>query len=114
MGNLGQTGCEGIMCAEQLLKDPALFERAQGPAPQTEELVDEYIMHVGDFLGDDDDDDVHRLSVWGASNGHVIREHVLSMRKYDPLVAARYAKQTRNSRQYGNSCEWPPKKGAKQ
>lgn len=76
--NLLQTGCEGIMCAEQLLRDPALFERAQGPAPEAEELVDEYLLHCHDFLGDDD---ANRLSVWGASNGHVIREHVLAMRK---------------------------------
>lgn len=92
--NLRETGCEGIMCAEQLLKDPALFERAQGPAPETEEMVDEYMLACDEFLGDDD---TNRMSVWGASNGHVIREHVLAMRRYDPAEAARYANNKRSA-----------------
>ncbi|CAK9054436.1 tRNA-dihydrouridine(16/17) synthase [NAD(P)(+)]-like (Liver regeneration-related protein LRRG08/LRRG09) (tRNA-dihydrouridine synthase 1-like) [Durusdinium trenchii] len=59
--NLQCTGCEGIMCAEQLLHDPALFERGRtGPttprtsdplkaltSPSAEELVDEYLGYCG-------------------------------------------------------------------
>ncbi|CAE8627905.1 unnamed protein product [Polarella glacialis] len=85
--NLASTRCEGIMCAEQLLKDPALFERAAAhsakaagsiPArlPSAEELVEEYLGLCCDFDGEDD---AHCFSVWGASNGHVVREHVNRM-----------------------------------
>ena len=45
---------QGIMVAEQLLNDPALFARATaigafaaGPGPSAEELVDEYLAHCG-------------------------------------------------------------------
>lgn len=92
--NLEQTHCEGIMCAEQLLKDPALFERAAALAqgeglrrePLAAELVDEYLGYCCDFDGEDD---AHCFSTWGASNGHVIREHVGRMRS--ELGPASYA-----------------------
>ncbi|CAJ1373643.1 unnamed protein product [Effrenium voratum] len=76
--NLQLTGCEGIMCAEQLLNDPALFSRAEGcEAPGAEELVDEYLGFCADFGAEDE---AVCFSIWGASNGHVIREHVHRMR----------------------------------
>lgn len=82
--NLRSTGCEGIMVAEQLLNDPALFARATaieavavGPGPSAEELVDEYLAHCATFGAEDEN---VCFSTWGASNGHVIREHVQRMR----------------------------------
>ncbi|CAK9063832.1 unnamed protein product, partial [Durusdinium trenchii] len=89
--NLQCTGCEGIMCAEQLLHDPALFERGRtGPttprtsdplkaltSPSAEELVDEYLGYCGTFGAEDEET---FFSIWGATNGHVIREHVHRMR----------------------------------
>ena len=73
------------MCAEQLLKDPALFGRAkqllcgleEPCAPTAEELVDEYLAYCGRFGAEDEE---ISFSIWGATNGHVIREHVNRMR----------------------------------
>ena len=82
--NLEMTRCEGIMVAEQLLHDPALFRRAMDwpmlsssssslLRPSSEELVDEYL---GLCCEHGAEDDAVSFSVWGATNGHVIREHV--------------------------------------
>ena len=79
--NLEVTHCEGIMCAEQLLHDPALFRRACDwhagfpcTNPSTEALVDEYL---GLCCKHGAEDETVSFSIWGATNGHVIREHVL-------------------------------------
>eukprot|EP00435_Cladocopium_sp_Y103_P041307 s1777_g11.t1 len=69
------------MVAEQLLNDPALFARATGATgaghgPSAEELVDEYLAHCATFGAEDEN---VCFSTWGASNGHVIREHVQRM-----------------------------------
>ncbi|CAJ1337834.1 unnamed protein product [Effrenium voratum] len=88
--NLQLTGCEGIMCAEQLLNDPALFSRAEGcEAPGAEELVDEYLGFCADFGAEDE---AVCFSIWGASNGHVIREHVhrTGNGKAEPLYIRAY------------------------
>eukprot|EP00439_Symbiodinium_sp_Y106_P069213 s652_g11.t2 len=78
--NLKATQCEGIMCAEQLLNDPALFRRALDwrpgfpcPGPSSEMLVDEYLGLCCEYGAEDE---TVSFSVWGATNGHVIREHV--------------------------------------
>eukprot|EP00438_Fugacium_kawagutii_P017846 Skav221675 [mRNA] locus=scaffold6883:10458:13022:- [translate_table: standard] len=70
--NLKVTGCEGVMVAEQLLNDPALFHR-NGGAPGAEELVDEYLEQCSIYGAEDES---VCFSLWGATNGHVIREHV--------------------------------------
>ncbi|OLP83960.1 tRNA-dihydrouridine(16/17) synthase [NAD(P)(+)]-like [Symbiodinium microadriaticum] len=82
--NLKATQCEGIMCAEQLLNDPALFRRALDwrpgfpcPGPSSEMLVDEYLGLCCEYGAEDE---TVSFSVWGATNGHVIREHVHRMR----------------------------------
>mmetsp|Transcript_16339 Transcript_16339/g.30739 ORF Transcript_16339/g.30739 Transcript_16339/m.30739 type:complete len:336 (-) Transcript_16339:41-1048(-) len=82
--NLETTRCEGIMCAEQLLHDPALFRRAiawqEGSdfdEPSADDLVDEYLGYCCKFGAEDE---TVCFSVWGASTGHVIREHVHRMR----------------------------------
>ena len=68
------------MCAEQLLNDPALFRRALDwrpgfpcPGPSSEMLVDEYLGLCCEYGAEDE---TVSFSVWGATNGHVIREHV--------------------------------------
>ena len=96
--NLQTTKCEGVMCAEQLLKDPALFGRAKQllcglrevKKPTAEELVDEYLSHCCRFGAEDE---AICFSIWGASNGHVIREHVNRMRSENEKGLKRSAQQ---------------------
>ncbi|CAJ1384692.1 unnamed protein product [Effrenium voratum] len=59
------------MVAEQLLRDPALFQRAIGSAPSVLELAAEYCGHC---LAE-----TQRFTAWEAENVDVLRSHLRSM-----------------------------------
>ncbi|CAJ1407422.1 unnamed protein product [Effrenium voratum] len=69
--NLNLTKCDGLMVAEQLLRDPALFQRAIGSAPSVLELAAEYCGHC---LAE-----TQRFTAWEAENVDVLRSHLRSM-----------------------------------
>ncbi|CAK9031320.1 unnamed protein product [Durusdinium trenchii] len=80
--NLAFTQCDGIMVAEQLLRDPALFQRAFSTTPSTPygkalpaalPLIHEYLEHCLQL------DAEECFSVWDLRNVDVLRNHLRSM-----------------------------------
>ncbi|CAE7700506.1 DUS1L [Symbiodinium microadriaticum] len=74
--NLKFTSCEGIMVAEQLLRDPALFSRVKGVEPAPLELIDEYLTYCLELDGSQSGE---CFSVWDARNVDVLRNHLRSL-----------------------------------
>eukprot|EP00434_Breviolum_minutum_P044825 symbB.v1.2.040085.t1/scaffold6980.1/size14089/1 len=72
--NLKYTKCDGIMVAEQLLRDPALFARVQGmQVSHPLQVVEEYLEHCLAL------DSKECFSVWELRNVDVLRNHLRSM-----------------------------------
>ncbi|CAE7286587.1 Dus1l [Symbiodinium sp. CCMP2592] len=74
--NLKFTSCEGIMVAEQLLRDPTLFSRVKGVEPAPLELIDEYLTYCLELDGSQSGE---CFSVWDARNVDVLRNHLRSL-----------------------------------
>lgn len=83
--NLKSTHCEGIMCGEQLLRDPALFQRAVFEERRSEEanaavpgsvaLADELLVRCHCL----DDKNGETFTVWDSDNAEVVRRHLKAM-----------------------------------
>lgn len=76
--NLSKSKCEGVMVAEQLLRDPALFQRVgSGNAGiASVDLVDEYLSHS---LQLDAGCSCEQFTVWDSRNVDVVLNHMRSM-----------------------------------
>eukprot|EP00933_Yihiella_yeosuensis_P031981 TRINITY_DN25566_c0_g1_i1.p1 TRINITY_DN25566_c0_g1~~TRINITY_DN25566_c0_g1_i1.p1 ORF type:complete len:482 (+),score=83.18 TRINITY_DN25566_c0_g1_i1:34-1479(+) len=76
--NLNMTSCEGIMCAEQLLRDPSIFRQAGSDRPPSLEIVDKYV-ELCQAAAKEHAESGEHFTVWAARDVDVMLHHLRSM-----------------------------------